>query len=177
MCGSTEPARRPPPASATASSPAPSSVRICTNTSPAKSATSIRTAIPSFRAAARRCRFRASPTPSSTICWFTSTIPPTASGPTSRSAPAAKYYRTTGPEPSDQSLSQFATLMRQNQWKFVTSLGFGVKYRLLDHMLLRADFHDYISPFPRAVFAPAQGATDRGLFQQFTPTIGVSYWF
>ncbi len=88
-----------------------------------------------------------------------------------------KFYRTTGPEPADQPLDQFATLMRQNQWKFVTSLGFGVKYRLLDHMLLRADFHDYISPFPRTVFTPAEGATDRGLFQQFTPTIGVSYWF
>lgn len=87
-----------------------------------------------------------------------------------------KLYRITGPAPANQ-LSQFATLMRDDEWRFVVSVGAGVKYQLSEKVLVRADFRDYISPFPRAVFAPAEGATRRGLFQQFTPMLGVSYRF
>jgi len=88
-----------------------------------------------------------------------------------------RYYRNTGPAPAVQPLAQFATLVPQNEWKFVTDVGVGVKYRLHPHVLLRAAFHDMIAPFPHQVFVPAVGATGRGLFQQFTPTIGVSYWY
>jgi hypothetical protein len=88
-----------------------------------------------------------------------------------------KLYRITGPAPGSQPLGQFATLAKDDEWRFVTSIGVGVKYRVHPNVLVRADFRDYITPFPRRVFVPAEGATDRGLFQQFTPMIGVSYWF
>jgi hypothetical protein len=43
--------------------------------------------------------------------------------------------------------------------------------------LVRADIRDYITPFPKKLFVESNGATDRGLFQQFTPMFGISYWF
>ena len=89
----------------------------------------------------------------------------------------AKYYRTTGPEPGTQPAPEAATLVRANEWKLLVSVGAGVTYRLDNHLLLRADFRDYITPFPKKLFVEANGATDRGLFQQFTPMLGISYWF
>jgi hypothetical protein len=44
-------------------------------------------------------------------------------------------------------------------------------------VLLRADFRDYITPFPKRLFVQAQGGTDRGLFQQLTPSVGIGYVF
>jgi hypothetical protein len=89
----------------------------------------------------------------------------------------AKYYRTTGPEPSPQPAPAEATLVRANEWRFLTSVGGGVTYRLRNHLLVRADFRDYITPFPRKLFVPGANATDRGFFQMFTTTVGVGYWF
>jgi hypothetical protein len=89
----------------------------------------------------------------------------------------AKYYRTTGPAPGIQPAPLEATLVRANDWKLLVSVGFGATYRLRNHLLVRADFRDYITPFPKKLFVPAAGATDRGLFQQFTPMVGLGYWF
>jgi len=89
----------------------------------------------------------------------------------------AKYYRTTGPEPSPQPAPAEATLVKANEWRFLTTVGGGVTYRLRNHLLVRGDFRDYITPFPRRLFVPGANATDRGLFQMFTTTVGVGYWF
>jgi opacity protein-like surface antigen len=89
----------------------------------------------------------------------------------------AKYYRVNGPEPQTQPLPAIVTLTNQSQWQFLTTVGVGIKYRWKDHVLLRADFRDYITPFPKNIFVQAQGGTDRGLFEQFTPSVGISYWF
>jgi hypothetical protein len=56
-------------------------------------------------------------------------------------------------------------------------VGGGVKYLVRPHLLLRADFRDYLTSFPRQQIVPAPGNTARGIFQQFTPMFGVSYWF
>lgn len=88
-----------------------------------------------------------------------------------------KYYRTTGPAPGTQPFPQFATLVHTDDWKLVVDLGVGVKYRLQRNVIVRAEFRDYVTPFPKKIFAPAASATDRGLFQQFTPMVGVSYSF
>jgi hypothetical protein len=45
------------------------------------------------------------------------------------------------------------------------------------HMLLRAEFRDYLTTFPRQQIVPAPNNTARGIFQQFTPLFGVSYTF
>jgi len=89
----------------------------------------------------------------------------------------AKYYRTTGPEPSPQPAPQIAELVRADQWRWLVTLGVGVKYRVADHIVVRGDFRDYLTPFPTRLFVPASGGTDRGIFQQFTPTFGLSYSF
>ena len=89
----------------------------------------------------------------------------------------AKYYRTTGPEPKPQPAPAEATLVRANEWRFLASGGAGVSYRLRNHLMVRGDFRDYITPFPRKLFVPGENATDRGLFQMFTVTFGVGYWF
>ena len=89
----------------------------------------------------------------------------------------AKYYRETGPAPQSQPLPNIVTLTSASQWRFLTTVGVGIKYRWTRHVLLRADFRDYITPFPKSIFVQAQGGTDRGLFEQFTPSIGISYLF
>jgi hypothetical protein len=55
--------------------------------------------------------------------------------------------------------------------------GAGVKYRVADHVVLRFDFIDYITGFPKQIIVPATGASPRGLFQQFTPMGGISFTF
>src|SRR4051812_14806101 len=74
----------------------------------------------------------------------------------------AKYYRTTGPEPNPQPAPGDATLVRTNEWRLLVSVGGGVSYRLRNHLVVRGDLRDYIPPFPRKLFVPANNATDRG---------------
>jgi opacity protein-like surface antigen len=88
-----------------------------------------------------------------------------------------KGYTVVGPPPVPQPIPAIATLNRINEWKFVASLGGGIKYRLRDHISLRVDFRDYLTQFPKRQISPAANGTARGIFQQFTPTIGVGYVF
>jgi hypothetical protein len=89
----------------------------------------------------------------------------------------AKGYIIAGPEPVPQPIPSVALLLAHDQWKFVADVGGGVKYRVRPHLLLRADFRDYLTSFPRNQIVPAPGNTARGIFQQFTPMFGMSYWF
>jgi len=88
-----------------------------------------------------------------------------------------KDYVIAGPEPFPQPIPAIATLTANDVWKVVFSAGAGVKMRLLPHMLLRAEFRDYLTTFPRQQIVPAPHNTARGIFQQFTPLLGVSYTF
>jgi hypothetical protein len=87
----------------------------------------------------------------------------------------AKDYVIAGPAPAVQSLAGIARLTTTDEWKFVVSVGGGVKYRLGTHFILRADFRDYLTTFPRHQILPAPNNTARGIFEQFTPMFGVSY--
>jgi opacity protein-like surface antigen len=89
----------------------------------------------------------------------------------------AKEYVIAGPEPFPQPIPQIASLTANDVWKVVFSVGGGVKFRLLPHMLLRAEFRDYLTTFPRQQIVPAPHNTARGVFEQFTPLFGVSYTF
>jgi hypothetical protein len=88
-----------------------------------------------------------------------------------------KGYVLPGPAPSPQPLAGLASLTTQDQWKLVVDVGGGVKYRLARRVVLRLDFRDYITTFPKLQIAPAGNNTARGIFQQFTPMFGVSYGF
>jgi opacity protein-like surface antigen len=89
----------------------------------------------------------------------------------------AKDYVIAGPEPFPQPIPQIASLTANDVWKVVFTVGGGVKYRLRDHLLLRAEFRDYLTTFPRQQIVPAPHNTARGIFEQFTPLFGLSYTF
>jgi hypothetical protein len=74
-------------------------------------------------------------------------------------------------------MPKIAGLVGANQWRALVTGGAGVKFRMTDHILVRADFRDYITAFPTRLIVPAANGTDHGIFNQFTPLVGVSYVF
>lgn len=88
-----------------------------------------------------------------------------------------KYFRGTGRERPYQPLSEFALLTRSHDLKPVISAGAGVKVRLSPRMALRIEFRDYITPFPKAVIAPAPGAKLSGWLHDFVPLAGLAFEF
>ena len=89
----------------------------------------------------------------------------------------AKGYIVAGPEPFPQPIPDIASLTTNDVWKVVFIVGGGLKFRLMPHMLLRGEFLDYLTTFPRQQLVPAPHNTARGVFQQFTPLFGISYTF
>lgn len=89
----------------------------------------------------------------------------------------AKEYIIAGPAPFPQPIPQIASLTTNDVWKVVFDPGGGIEFRLIPHMVLRAEFRDYITTFPRQEIVPAPHNTARGIFEQFTPLFGVSYEF
>lgn len=89
----------------------------------------------------------------------------------------AKEYVIAGPAPFPQPIPQIASLTTNDVWKVVFTAGGGLKFRLSPHLLLRAEFLDYLTTFPRQEIVPAPHNTARGIFQQFTPLFGASYTF
>ncbi|MGO9095985.1 MAG: hypothetical protein ACLQGV_12250 [Bryobacteraceae bacterium] len=89
----------------------------------------------------------------------------------------AKEYVIAGPAPYPQAIPQIASLTANDVWKVVFAVGGGIKFRPMRHMLLRAEFRDYLTTFPRQEIVPAPHNTARGIFEQFTPLFGVSYTF
>jgi opacity protein-like surface antigen len=87
----------------------------------------------------------------------------------------AKEYIIAGPAPFPQPIPQIASLTTNDVWKVVFDVGGGVKYRLMPHMILRAEFLDYMTTFPRQEIVPAPHNTARGIFEQFTPLFGIGY--
>jgi opacity protein-like surface antigen len=88
-----------------------------------------------------------------------------------------KEYVIAGPAPFPQAIPQIASLITNDVWKVVFSAGGGIAFRPIPHMLLRAEFRDYLTTFPRQEIVPAAHNTARGIFEQFTPLLGVSYTF
>ncbi len=88
-----------------------------------------------------------------------------------------KEYVIAGPAPFPQPIPQIASLTTNDVWKVVFNAGGGIEYLLRPHMMLRAEFRDYITTFPRQEIVPAPHSTARGIFEQFTPLFGLSYTF
>lgn len=89
----------------------------------------------------------------------------------------AKEYVIAGPAPYPQPIPQIASLTTNDVWKVVFSAGGGVTYLLRPHLLIRAEFRDYLTTFDRQEIVPAPHNTARGIFEQFTPLFGLSYTF
>ncbi len=86
-----------------------------------------------------------------------------------------KEYVIAGPAPFPQPIPQIASLTTNDVWKTVFDVGGGVKFRLRPHMLIRGEFRDYLTTFPRQEIVPAPHNTARGIFEQFTPLFGLSW--
>lgn len=89
----------------------------------------------------------------------------------------AKGYVIAGPQPFPQPIPSLASLTDNDVWKTVFVVGGGVRYRIHPRVMLRAEFRDYITTFPRQQIVPAPHNTARGIFEQFTPIFGVGYVF
>jgi opacity protein-like surface antigen len=89
----------------------------------------------------------------------------------------SKGYIIAGPAPYPQPVPQIASLVTNDVWKVAFAVGGGVKYRVQRHALLRVEFLDYLTTFPRTQIVPAPHNTARGIFEQFTPVFGASYTF
>jgi hypothetical protein len=86
-------------------------------------------------------------------------------------------YIIAGPEPFPQRIPQVASLVENDVWKMAFVVGGGIEYRIHRKVLLRGEFLDYLTTFPRTQIAPAPHNTARGIFEQFTPLFGMSYVF
>jgi Outer membrane protein beta-barrel domain len=86
-----------------------------------------------------------------------------------------KVFQGTGAQVVYQPLSNFALLTQQQDLTPMASAGGGVKVQLTPHLQLRAEIHDYLTPFPKKVITPSSNAKVGGWLQDFVPMIGISY--
>ena len=86
-----------------------------------------------------------------------------------------KDYLTRGAAPAAQPIPQIVSLAARNQVSALWAAGAGVRYRLRDRVYVRADFLDYMTPFPKHLFPPAPGGSDHGILHQLTPTLGITF--
>jgi hypothetical protein len=88
-----------------------------------------------------------------------------------------KYFRGTGAESAVQPLSDIAVLTKTGQWVGMVSFGGGVKVAFSHGISLRVDVHDYMTPFPNNVIAPAPGSSVSGWVNNIVPTVGLTFNF
>ena len=88
-----------------------------------------------------------------------------------------KVYSGTGAEQTFQPLSNIALLTKTNQWQPLASVGGGVKFSFTRATVLRLEAHDYLTPFPKNVIAPAAGSKVGGWLSDFVLEAGLSLAF
>lgn len=87
-----------------------------------------------------------------------------------------KFYRGTGTEVVAQALNGLALLTKTTDLRGMLSLGAGIKLNAR-RIGLRIEAHDYLTPFPTSVIAPAQNASIGGWVHDFVLNVGVSLLF
>jgi hypothetical protein len=88
-----------------------------------------------------------------------------------------KLFRGTGQEQAYQPLMQYGYFTRTQVIKPVASFGAGMKYAVTPRLVLRAEFRDYVTPFPTDLIAPAPGQKFGSILQNLVPMMGISYTF
>lgn len=88
-----------------------------------------------------------------------------------------KMFRGTGEERAFQPLSQIAVLTRTTELTGLLTFGVGVKMQLSDRILLRIEFRDNFTRFPKKVIAPNRGSGGDGWVHNFLPSAGLSVLF
>lgn len=89
----------------------------------------------------------------------------------------AKVFRGVGAETDYQLLEDLAVLTKTQQTEPMLSIGGGVSYRLAPYAVLRLDFRDQVTPFPKKVILPAPGAKLDGFLHDFLPMVGIGLTF
>lgn len=88
-----------------------------------------------------------------------------------------KEYTGTGKEQVFQPLSDIALLTQTSQLKPLVSVGGGIKFQVASNVLFRVEVHDFLTPFPEKVIAPALGSKVGGWLSDFAATAGISFTF
>ena len=88
-----------------------------------------------------------------------------------------KGYQGTGTERAVQPLSNVAILSQVQQWQPMLSFGAGVKWRVGNRLMMRAEVRDFVTPFPKDLIVPSPGNKIGGWLHDITPLIGLSYLF
>jgi opacity protein-like surface antigen len=88
-----------------------------------------------------------------------------------------KVYSGTGTEQVFQPLSNIALLTKTSDIKPLVSVGAGVKFAMSKAIMLRLEVHDYLTPFPQNVIAPAQGSKVGGWLSDLVVSAGLSFVF
>jgi hypothetical protein len=86
-----------------------------------------------------------------------------------------KIYQGTGTQEAYQPLSSFALLTKAQDLTPLISAGGGLRVKLTQHMALRLEVHDFLTPFPKQVIAPAANSKVGGWLQDFVPMVGLSF--
>jgi len=86
-----------------------------------------------------------------------------------------KLFSGTGTEEAFQPLSNLALLTKTSQIEPVVSVGGGVKIALSHSAVLRLEVHDYLSPYPTNVIAPAPGSKIGGWLSDLVVSAGFSF--
>lgn len=88
-----------------------------------------------------------------------------------------KIYQGMGTEVAFQPLSRLALLTKTSDVLALGSVGAGVKFKVSRGIGFRAEFHDFITPFPKKVITPAANSKIGGWIQDFVVTFGISLLF
>ncbi len=88
-----------------------------------------------------------------------------------------KGFTGSGKEVPFQPLGNLALLTKTTQWKPLVSVGGGVKFHVASNVQFRVEVHDYLTPFPDNVVAPAVGSSKPGWLSDFVAMAGLSFTF
>jgi hypothetical protein len=88
-----------------------------------------------------------------------------------------KLFQGTGAERAFQPLSQIAVLTKTTEMAGLLTFGAGIKMKLSEKVMLRLEFRDNLTRFPKKVIAPNRGSGGSGWINNFAPTAGISLLF
>jgi hypothetical protein len=88
-----------------------------------------------------------------------------------------KTYTGAGTEQAFQPLSNIALLTKGDDITALVSVGGGIKFLVAKSVILRLEAHDYLTPFPTNVIAPALGSKAGGWLSDFVVEAGLSFAF
>ncbi len=88
-----------------------------------------------------------------------------------------KIYLGTGAPSVSQPLDRLVLLTHVHETKGLGSVGGGIKAAISKRALVRLEVHDFITPFPRQVIAPAAGGKISGLLHDIVFMGGIAITF